>query len=95
MQQELDLCVAWIEPGMKAHLERWAPYNDGTIIMDAPSDPVEAWDYWKQRIDRMRNGTMVKRPWYVYLYTQEFFGLSNQEMVQYFGAGQSIEYRMS
>ena len=28
---------------------------------------------------------------YVYLYTQEFFGLSNQEMVQYFGAGQSIE----
>jgi len=89
MQQELDFCAAWIEPGMKAHLERWAPYNDGTIIMDAPSDPAEAWDYWKQRIDRMRNGTMVKRPWYVYLYTQEFFGLSNQEMVQYFGPEQS------
>ena len=51
----------------------------------------EAWDYWKQRIDRMRNGTMVKRPWYVYLYTQKFFGLSNQEMVQYFGSEQSKE----
>ena len=89
MQQELDLCVAWIEPGMKEHLERWAPYNDGTIIIDVPSDPEEAWDYWKQRIDRMRNGTMVKRPWYVYLYTQEFFGLSNQEMVQYFGSEQN------
>ena len=91
MQQELDLCVDWIEPGMKAHLDRWAPYNDGTIIMDAPSDSAEAWDYWEQRIDRMRNGTMVKRPWYVYLYTQEFFGLSNQEMVQYFGTEQSTE----
>ena len=42
-----------------------------------------------QRIDRMRNGTMVKRPWNVYLYTQEFFGLSDQEMMQYFGAEQS------
>jgi len=91
MQQELDLCVAWIEPGMKAHLERWAPYNDGTIIMDAPSDPAEAWNYWKQRVDRMRNETMVKRPWYVYLYTQEFFGLSNQEMMQYFGVEQNKE----
>ena len=84
MQNELDACVAWIEPGMKAHLERWAPYNDGTIVLDAPSDPEKAWDYWKQRIDRMRNGTMVKRPWNVYLHTQEFFELTNQEMAEYF-----------
>ena len=84
MQNELDACVAWIEPGMKAHLERWAPYNDGTIVLDAPSDSEKAWDYWKQRIDRMRNGTMVKRPWNVYLHTQEFFGLTNQEMAEYF-----------
>ena len=84
MQNELDACVAWIEPGMKAHLERWAPYNDGTIVAEAPSDPEKAWDYWKQRIDRMRNGTMVKRPWNVYLQTQEFFGLTNQEMAEYF-----------
>jgi len=84
MQNELDACVAWIEPGMKKHLERWAPYNDGTIIQEAPSDPKEAWDYWKQRIDRMKNGTMVKRPWYVYLQTQEFFGLTNQEMEECF-----------
>ena len=84
MQNELDACVAWIEPGMKAHLERWAPYNDGTIVAEAPSDPEKAWEYWKQRIDRMRNGTMVKRPWNVYLQTQEFFGLTNQEMAEYF-----------
>ena len=84
MQNELDACVAWIEPGMKAHLERWAPYNDGTIVAEAPSDPEKAWEYWKQRIERMRNGTMVKRPWNVYLQTQEFFGLTNQEMAEYF-----------
>ena len=89
MQQELDLCVAWIEPEMKAHLERWAPYNDGTIVTEAPSDPAKAWEYWKKRVERMRNGTMVKRPGYVYQYTQEFFGLSDQEMTRYFGAEQS------
>ncbi len=84
MQNELDACVAWIEPGMKAHLERWAPFNDGTIVAEAPSDPEKAWDYWKQRIDRMRNWTMAERPRYVYLHVQEFFGLTEQEMADYF-----------
>ena len=83
MQQELDLCVSWIEPDMKAHLERWAPYNDGTIVAEAPSDPEEAWDYWKMRINRLRNFMMVDRPQYVYQYIQEFFGLSDQEMAVY------------
>ena len=91
MQRELDLCVAWIEPGMKAHLERWAPCNDGNIIPEAPSDSAEAWDYWKSRVDRMRNGTMAKRPRAVWLFTKEFFELSDQEMVQFFGTAQSQE----
>ena len=76
---------------MKEHLERWAPYNDGTIVTEAPADPGKAWDYWKKRIDRMRNGTMVKRPGYVRLYTQAFFALSDQEMTQYFGAEPGTE----
>ena len=84
MQQELDTCVSWIEPGMKEHLERWAPYNDGTIIQGAPSDPEKAWDYWKGRIERMRDGTMKNRPQYVYQYIQEFFSLDDQVMEAYF-----------
>ena len=88
MQAELDQCVAMMEPEMMKHFERWAPYNEPAINQEAPTTAKEAYEYWKQRIDRMRNGMMVKRPWYVYLQTQEFFGLSNPEMMQYFGPAQ-------
>ena len=83
MQAELDECVAWIEPGMRAHLERWAPYNDGTVIIEAPSDPEQAWDFWKKRIDRMKN-VMDKRPGCLYEQVQAFFGLTEKEMAHYF-----------
>ena len=83
MQAELDECVAWIEPGMKAHLERWAPYNDKKIIAEIPSDPERAWDYWKQRIDRMKN-VMDLRPGRLYEQVQAFFGLTEEEMAHYF-----------
>lgn len=83
MQAELDRLAAWIEPGMQEHLERWAPYNDGTIVSEVPSDPKAAWDYWKRRIDRMKN-TMSKRPALLYQYVQEFFGMDDAEMAVYF-----------
>ena len=82
-QAELDRMAEWIEPGMKEHLERWAPYNDGKIITEVPSDPEEAWNYWKRRIDRMKN-TMAKRPGLLYRYVQEFFGMDDAEMAVYF-----------
>ena len=63
-------------------------YNVPALNQEAPTTGKEAYEYWKGRIDRMRNGTMVKRPWYVYLQTQEYFGLSNEEMMKYFGAGE-------
>ena len=83
MQAELDECVAWIEPGMKAHMERWAPYNDRRIIAEIPTDPEQAWDYWKKRIDRMKY-TMDKRPGCLYEQVQAFFGLTEEEMAHYF-----------
>lgn len=83
MQAELDRMAEWIEPGMKEHLERWAPYNDGKIITEVPSDPEEAWNYWKRRIERMKN-TMSKRPGLLYRYVQEFFGMDDAEMAVYF-----------
>ena len=83
MQAELDECVAWIEPGMKAHMERWAPYNDRRIIAEIPTDPEKAWDYWKQRIERMKN-VMDKRPGCLYEQVQAFFGLTEEEMAHYF-----------
>ena len=88
MQAELDQCVAMLEPEMMKHFERWAPYNVPALNQEAPTTAEEAYEYWKGRIDRMRNGTMIKRPWYVYLQTQEYFGLSNEEMMKYFGMGE-------
>ena len=85
MQEELDACVTAIEPEMVRHFERWASLNEPAINPEAPTTAEEAILYWKQRIDRMRSGTMVKRPGYVYLQIQEYFNLSNQEMIRYFG----------
>ena len=84
MRQELDACVAWIMPDMRAHVERWGPYYDKNIIQEVPTDADGAWKYWQKRVTRMHN-VMTKRPNYVYQYTQSFFGLSDEEMEKYFG----------
>ena len=84
MRKELDECVAWILPDMRAHVERWAPYYDKNILTEVPTDVDGAWKYWQKRVTRMHN-TMTKRPNKVYQFTQEFFGLSDEEMEKYFG----------
>ena len=83
MESEVDACVAWIEPGMKAHIDRWAPYYDKHINIDVPTTPEEAWDYWQQRIARMRN-VMRKRPTRLYYFIQDYFGMTDEEMAVYF-----------
>ncbi|QTE68112.1 CotH kinase family protein [Clostridiales bacterium] len=84
MRKELDACVAWIMPDMRAHIDRWAPYYDKYVISDVPTDPDEAWRYWQKRVVRMHN-TMTKRPNLLYGFVQEYFELSDAEMEKYFG----------
>ena len=84
MQRELDRCIAEIEPWMKEHFARWAPENDPALNPDASNDPEEARKYWEKRVLRMRDGTMVHRPQYVYEQVQNFFGLTDQEMTALF-----------
>ena len=83
MQNELDACVAWIEPGMMAHLERWAPYYDKNVILEVPTDPEKAWTYWQNRVNRLRN-VMHKRPTMLYKFIQDYFQMSDTEMDAYF-----------
>ena len=83
MESEVDACVAWIEPGMKAHIDRWAPYYDKNILFDVPTTPEGAWDYWQQRIARLRN-VMRKRPTRLYYFIQDYFGMTDEEMAVYF-----------
>ncbi|QUA52347.1 CotH kinase family protein [Aristaeella lactis] len=83
MLAELDECVEWIEPSMQAHFDRWGPLNDKAIISELPTTSEGAWQYWQQRIKRLRK-TMLKRPILLYGYIQEFFGMSDTEMAVYF-----------
>lgn len=86
MQSALDECVAVMAPEMPTHFARWAPENDTEVNSELSQDPDEALAYWQRRITRMRDGTMVKRPYYIYQDIQTAFGLSEAEMVQYFGS---------
>ena len=86
MQSALDECVAVMAPEMPTHFTRWAPENDTEVNSELSQDPDEALAYWQRRITRMRDGTMVKRPYYIYQDIQTAFGLSEAEMVQYFGS---------
>ena len=83
MESEVDACVAWIEPGMKAHIDRWAPFYDKHVIFDVPTDPEAAWKYWEQRVARLRN-VIRKRPTRLYNFIQEYFGMTDEEMAVYF-----------
>ena len=83
MFKELDACIAWIEPGMKAHIDRWAPYYDKNILAEVPTDPEQAWTYWQKRVFRLRN-VMHKRPTLLYGFIQDYFGMSDEEMAVYF-----------
>ena len=85
MQAELDACVAILQPEMPIHFERWAEFNDKVINSDSPLAPDGAYRYWKTRITRMREQTMVARPYYIYTLTQETFRLTDQDMLYYFG----------
>ena len=83
MESEVDACVAWIEPGMKAHIDRWAPHYDKSILSDAPTTPEGGWEYWEQRIVRLRN-VIRKRPTRLYNFIQEYFEMTDEEMAVYF-----------
>jgi len=83
MESEVDACVAWIEPGMRAHIDRWAPHYDKNVIFDVPTTPEKGWEYWQQRVNRLRN-VIRKRPTLLYNFIQEYFEMSSEEMAAYF-----------
>ena len=86
MQKELDECVARIETEMPIHFERWAEYNDRVINFDSPLTSDGTLRYWRERVRRMREETMVLRPYWIYTLFQQAFGLSTDEMNFYFGS---------
>ncbi|MGN0747272.1 MAG: lamin tail domain-containing protein [Aristaeellaceae bacterium] len=84
MMNVLDECVAIIQPEMELHFARWAEEHDQTIVSEWPTTPDAAYRYWEQRIERLRN-TIRKRPNLLWSMVKEQFGLSEEEMLHYFG----------
>ena len=83
MWKELDECVAWIKPDMRAHVERWAPEYDTCVIQEVPTTADAAYRYWEKRVNRLQN-VMHKRPTMLYGFIQEYFNMSSEEMDVYF-----------
>ena len=86
MIQELNECVALVEPELTMHYQRWAGYRDimKYINSDSPSSASGLLRYWRQRVDRMKN-VMTQRPYKFWDMVQTQFKLSDDQMAHYFG----------
>lgn len=85
MQSMLDECTAIIKPELQMHYARWAPYKEPTINSDSPTTSEGYMRYWQVRVNRMRNETMLNRPYKLWELIQKQFALTNSQMVHYFG----------
>ena len=84
MIQTLDECTAIVYPELPRHYSRWAPYKEPTINMESPTTADGYMRYWQQRVNRMKN-TMNKRPYYFWGFVQTQYGLTESQMLHYFG----------
>ncbi len=80
----LDHMAATIEPEMGLHFNRWAGLTNKLVASDPPVDPGAALNYWKNRVNRQKN-VIRARPYMVWGFAQDWFKLSNQQMIEYFG----------
>lgn len=84
MLEQLDINYNIIKPEMRLHWDRWAAQNLKNIAADQPQTPDGAMRYWEQRIERLRN-VIRKRPTHCWVQVKDWFKLSDQQMMEYFG----------
>jgi hypothetical protein len=76
--------TAQIKPEMQMHSERWAAEMPAQVSFDVPKNATGAYNYWVSRCERAVR-VMNRRPHFVWLDIQSYFGLSDAEMESYFG----------
>jgi hypothetical protein len=84
----IDEMVAEIEPEMGLHFMRWAGETSKEIAFDPPADPSANLNYWKNVRINGSAGLKVRvarRPYHVWTQAQEWFSLTDEEMLHYFG----------
>jgi len=74
-----------IEPEMNLHFIRWAGYTHKLVASDLPSTPDAAYNYWAQRVNTRLMNTLKKRPNLAWQYVKDWFELSDEQMISYFG----------
>lgn len=84
MVKQIDACYSILAPEMPIHFERWAAQNLKSISSEQPTTVDGCLRYWNARVDRLRNAAR-KRPRHCWVQVQEWFQLSDAQMVDYFG----------
>ena len=87
MQEAVDAASAQIADALPRHMERWA---DAFIQAMGDSYPAanaqDALLYQRYCLYRLRDKTLVRRPWYLYDQTQSALEVSEADMLRYFGS---------
>lgn len=76
--------TAQIRPEMELNFNRWAEEMHPKVSFDQPKNAVGAYSYWVTRCNRARN-VMLWRPYIFWNEVKEYFGLSEAEMISYYG----------
>lgn len=84
MLEQIQICYDILEPEMPMHFERWAAQNLKSIDVDQPQTVDGCLRYWNSRVDRLRN-VVRKRPTICWDQVKEWFKLTDQQMIEYFG----------
>lgn len=88
MQAAVDTENARIAAALPAHTARWADAF-AQALGDAysyPADAQEAALFQQYRVYRLRDKTLVQRPWYLYDSVQRELEVSDEDMARYFGS---------
>jgi hypothetical protein len=81
---QIEECYNILAPEMPIHFERWAAQNLKSISSEQPTTVDGCLRYWNARVDRLRN-TALKRPRHCWVQVQEWFNLTDSQMIDYFG----------
>jgi len=85
MIEELQECVALVEPELPMHYARWASAPDTKYLnSESPTTADGYLRYWRSRVTRMIN-VMNKRPHFIWQFVQKQFNLTDAQMIHYFG----------
>lgn len=88
MQAAVDTENARIAAVLPAHTARWADAF-AQALGDAysyPADAQEAELFQQYRVYRLRDKTLVQRPWYLYDSVQRDLEVTDEDMARYFGS---------